>query len=88
MRFDSYSPRSTLNGSRDEELLRMLARLSLRQEGTLAQLSLDKSYIFFVQCGRGNIIPSMLTKARKWNQFKEKGEVTTPLRMAMFLHYF
>lgn len=79
---------STSSGGKDNELLRMLARLSLRQEDALAQLSLDKIFIFFIQFGRGNIMPNMFTKAKEWNEFKEKGGMTMPLRMTMFLHYF
>ena len=69
----SQSSASMSSGSRDEELLRVLTRLSLRQKDALAQLSLDKNYIFFIQCSRGSIIPRILTKAHEWNQFKEKG---------------
>ena len=83
----SPSSASTSNGGNDE-LLRMIARLTLRQENAIAQLQLDKNFMFFIQCNRGSIMPSMLTKAREWNQLKEKGEVTVPLRMTMFLHCF
>ena len=41
----------TLHGGNDE-LLRMLARLTLRQEDAISQLQLDKSFMFFIQCGR------------------------------------
>ena len=71
----SPSSASTSNGG-NEELLRMIARLTLRQEDAIAQLQ------------RETIIPNMLTKAREWNQFEEKDEMTMPLRMTMFLHYF
>ena len=84
----SPSSGSTSNGGKDEELLRMLVRLALRQEDALAQLSLDKSFMIFIQCGRGSIMRNMFTKAKEWNQLKEKGEVSMPLRMTMFLHCF
>ena len=78
---------STSSGGNDE-LLNMVARLSLRQEDALVQLGLDKSYIFFLQCGRGSIMPSMLAKARDWNALKQSGDVSAPLRSTLFLHCF
>ena len=81
------SSASTSSGG-NEELLRMIARLILRQEDAISQLQLDKSFIFFIQCGRGSIMPNLLTQAKEWNQFKEKGEMTMPLRMHMFLQCF
>ena len=83
----SPSSASTLSGGNDD-LLRMLARLTLRQEDAISQLQLDKSFMFFIQCGRGSIMPTLLTQAKEWNQLKEKGEATMPLRMHMFLQCF
>ena len=54
----------------------------------LAQFSLDKRFIFFIECNYESIIPNMLTKAKAWNWLKEKGEMTLLFRMTMFLHYF
>ena len=42
----------------------MLAKLILRQEGQLNQLHLDKSFIFFVQAGKGSILPLMLKTSK------------------------
>ena len=51
--------------------------------------SSDKSFMFFMQCGRGSIMPSMLlTKAKEWNSCKQNGDASTPLRITMFLHCF
>ena len=33
-------------------------------------------------------MPTLLTQAKEWNQLKEKGEATMPLRMHMFLQCF
>ena len=85
---DPLSWASTSSGGRDDELLRMLARLSLRLEDVLAQLSLDKSFIFFMQCGLGSIMPSMLAMARDWNSRKQNGDVSMSLRITIFLHCF
>ena len=76
------------SGGRNDNLLRMLIRLSLHQEYSLAQLSRDKRSIFLLQCGRGSIMPSMLAKARNWNAYKQSGDVSMPLRTTMFLYYF
>ena len=84
----SDSSASNSSGGRDDELLNTLARLTLRQEDALTQLSLDKSFMFFTQRGRGSIMPSMLTKAREWNSRKQSGDVSTPLRITMLLHCF
>ena len=65
------------------------ARLTLRQEDAISQLQLDKSFMFFIQCGRGSIMPILLlTQAKEWNQLKEKGEAKMPLRMHIFLQCF
>ena len=68
---------STSNGGNDD-LLNMIARLSLRQEDALTQLNLEKAFIFFLQCGRGSTMPSMLAKARDWNVLKLSGDVSVP----------
>ena len=83
----SFSWISPSSGGNDE-LLNMVARLSFRQEDALAQLGLDKSYMFFLQCGRGSIMPSMLAKARDWNTLKQNGNASAPLRSTLFLHCF
>ena len=66
----------------------MLARLTLRQEDVLTQFSLDKNFMFFMQCGRGSIMPSMLIKAKEWNSRKQNGDASPPLRITMLTYCF
>ena len=45
---------------KDGSLISMIAKLTLRQEDQLNQIHLNKSFIFFVQTGKGSILPLML----------------------------
>lgn len=56
---DSLDTRSTSSGKTDE-LIQMVARLCLRQEDQMNALNLDRSFLLFVQCGRGNLMPLMI----------------------------
>ena len=68
----------------DGSLISMLAKLTLRQEDQLNQIHLDKSFIFFVQAGKGSILPLMLKTSKDWHGQRESGQVTTSLRQHMF----
>ena len=81
-----WSRRSSPDGR--DDLLLMVARLTLRQEDTLNQLSLDTSMMVFLQCGRGSIMPSLLETGRIWNSQRQNGDVSTSLRQTMFLTVF
>ena len=59
---NSSSSASTSDGR--DDLLLMVARLTLRQEDTLNQLGLDTSLMMFLQCGRGSIMPTLLVFGR------------------------
>ena len=72
----------------DGNLISMLAKLTLRQEDQLNQIHLDKSFIFFVQAGKGNILPLMLKTSKDWHGQRESGQVTTSLRQHMFRSVF
>ena len=45
-------------------LILMIAKLTLRQEDQLNQIHLNKSFIFFVQAGKGSILPLMLKTSK------------------------
>ena len=68
----------------DGSLVSMLAKLTLRQEDQWNQIHLDKSFIFFVQAGKGSILPLMLKTSKDWHGQRESGQVTTSLRQHMF----
>ena len=64
-RFDRQHGRHRSNKSSSSsdstgDLTLMLARLCLRQEDMLNAMSMDRSFIIFLQCGKGNIMPLML----------------------------
>ena len=40
--------------------------LSLRKEDQINQLNLDRIFLFFVQAGRGSILPQMLKLSKDW----------------------
>ena len=72
----------------DGSLISMLAKLTLRQEDQLNQIHLDKSFIFFVQAGKGNILPLMLKTSKDWHGQREAGQLNTSLRQHMFRSVF
>ena len=72
----------------DGNLISMIAKLTLRQEDQLNQIHLDKSFIFFVQAGKGSILPLMLKTSKDWHGQRELGQVTTSLRQHMFRSVF
>ncbi|CAK8993738.1 unnamed protein product, partial [Durusdinium trenchii] len=72
----------------DGNLISMIAKLTLRQEDQLNQIHLDKSFIFFVQAGKGSILPLMLKTSKDWHGQRELGKVTTSLRQHMFRSVF
>ena len=72
----------------DGSLISMLAKLTLRQEDQLNQIHLDKSFIFFVQAGKGSILRLMLKTSKDWHGQREAGQVNTSLRQHMFRSVF
>ena len=69
------SSNSSDNTSNGDNLLQMLARLSLRQENMLNQMALDPSFIL-----RGSIsMPSMLLTSKEWNHQYQGSRVAQPL---------
>ena len=66
----------------------MLAKLTLRQEDQLNQIHFDKSFIFFVQAGKGSLLPLMLKTSKDWHGQRESGQVTASLRQHMFRSVF
>ena len=84
---NSSSSASASDG-RDHDLLMMVARLSLRQEDLLNQMSLDCGLMMFLQCGRGSVMPTLLETGRQWNQQRQNGDVTMSLRQTIFLTIF
>ncbi|CAK9082685.1 unnamed protein product [Durusdinium trenchii] len=72
----------------DASLISMLAKLTLRQEDQLNQIHFDKSFIFFVQAGKGSLLPLMLKTSKDWHGQRESGQVTASLRQHMFRSVF
>lgn len=70
-RLDTTAPASrssnSLGSSSQDDLLLMLARLTLRQEYQLNQLALDRSFVMFLQCGKGSVMPLMLQTSKEWH---------------------
>ncbi|CAK9045518.1 unnamed protein product [Durusdinium trenchii] len=56
----------------DGSLISMIAKLTLRQEDQLNQIHLDESFIFFVQAGKGSILPLMLKTSKDWHGQREE----------------
>ena len=69
----------------DTELLMMLAKLTLRQEDMLNQMALDRSFLLFLQAGRGSILPEMILTAKEWHHQRQNSGVTCSLRQVNFL---
>ena len=60
-------------------LVQMLAKLCLRQEDMLNAMCLDRSFLFFLQAGKGSILPTMLglkrmahTEAAGWRDLSSE----------------
>ena len=79
---DSWDSGSTGSG-RSTDLLNIMARLCLRHEDQLNIVNLDRSFLLFAQCGRGNLMPLLLEKSRLWNLSKQTGEITQSLRQTL-----
>ena len=45
----------------------MLAKLTLRQEDMLNQMALDRSFLLFLQAGKGSILPEMILADKEWH---------------------
>ena len=63
----------------------MLAKLCLRQEDMINAMCLDRSFLLFLQAGKGSILPTMLTASKEWHTQKQQARVTCPLRQVLFL---
>ena len=79
---------SDLDWGEDGSLITMITKLTLRQEDQLNQLHLDKTFIFFVQAGKGNILPQILKFSRDWHAQRKAGQVTKTLCQHMFQSVF
>ena len=53
------------------ELTMMLARLRLRQEDQLNALAMDRSFIVFLQCGKGSVMPMLLQTSKDWHHNRQ-----------------
>ena len=69
----------------DTELLMMLAKLTLRQEDMLNQMALDRSFLLFLQAGRGSILLEMILAAKEWHHQRQNSGVTCSFRQVNFL---
>ena len=81
--FNSSTTSSKYEG--DTELLMMLPKLTLRQEDMLNQMALDRSFLLFLQAGRGSILPEMILAAKEWHHQRQNSGVTCSLRQVNFL---
>ena len=52
----------------DSELIQIIARLNLRQEDLLNQMSLDRNFLLFLQIRRESILPAMILTSKEWHQ--------------------
>ena len=59
----------------------MIAKLTLRQEDR-------RDLHFFVQAGRGSILPQMLQLSKDWHSQRDQGTITKSLRENMFQSVF
>ena len=62
----------------------MLACLYLRQEDLLNIMSMDRSFMVFLQCGKGSLMPLMLQASKAWHHNRQNDGVTQPLRQFLF----
>ncbi|CAK9108805.1 unnamed protein product [Durusdinium trenchii] len=69
---------------KDGDLIQMIARLSLRQEDLLNQMSLDRSFVVFLQCGKGSVMHQLLQSSKDWHNKRQTQGVNQPLRTSMF----
>ena len=76
---------SSRKSEQDASLVQMLAKLCLRQEDMINAMCLDRSFLLFLQAGKGSILPTMLTASKEWHTQKQQAGVTCPLRQVLFL---
>ena len=76
--------RSNKSSSSSDSTGDLLARLCLRQEDMLNAMLMDRSFIVFLQCGKGNIMPLMLQISKDWHHNRQHDGVTQPLRQLLF----
>lgn len=48
-------------------------------------MNLDRSFMLFIQAGKGSILPSLLMASQEWHLQKQQAGVTCPLRQVLFL---
>ena len=84
-KYRSDSSTTSSRHERDSELLMMLAKLTLRQEDMLNQMALDRSFLLFLQAGKGSILPEMILAAKEWHHQRQNTGVTCSLRQVNFL---
>ena len=63
----------------------MLVKLTLRQEDMINQMALDRSFLLFLQAGRGSILPDMILAAKEWHHQRQNTGVICSLRQVNFL---
>ena len=83
-RRSSRQSSSSPSSSQDGDLIQMIARLSLRQEDLLNQMSLDRSFVVFLQCGKGSVMHQLLQSSKDWHNKRQTQGVNQPLRTSMF----
>eukprot|EP00439_Symbiodinium_sp_Y106_P043987 s6570_g5.t1 len=65
-----------------------MVKLVIRHEEELAKIRIDTTYFVYLDTGHGSIIPLIRSAAEVWNQQREEGKVTTPLRIVLLMLVF
>lgn len=67
-----YNSSDSSSKSGTDPLVQLLAKLCLRQEDImLNHMNLDRNLIFFLQDGKGSILPTILLASEEWHQQKQ-----------------
>ena len=80
-----YNSSDSSSTSDYNPLIQLLAKLCLRQEDMLNQMNLDRSFMLFIQVGKGSILSNLFMASQEWHLQKQQAGVTCPLRQVLFL---
>ncbi|CAE7566562.1 unnamed protein product, partial [Symbiodinium necroappetens] len=80
-----WSSTSATENNRLEEKMRLLARVALRHEDELSQMRTERVFVLTFETKQGSVLNRLYELAVIWHEKKEKEEVTSPLRLMLFM---
>ena len=66
-RNSNASDSTSASSGRQDDLWKMIAKLTLCHEDQINEFNLDRSFLIFAQCGRGSLMPQMLERSCLWS---------------------